>query len=168
MIDAQRLSQTRIDARLSIAPVGNVVGDVAGLLGDSLLELLSMFYPMRVCKKANIVVTELVTNVLENVSDHESGLVLGLHIDAERLVVDVTNRATAAQFEVVRARLQAIADAPNPRDLLRDTIRRRRADRLKGGLGLIRLAVENRFGLDTTYDQGRLMLRAEFILKGLA
>src|SRR6185503_11087262 len=105
---AQKLAQTRIDARLSIAPAGNVVGDVAGLLGESLLELLSMFYPMRVCKKANVVVTELVTNVLENVSDHESGFVLGLRIDEERLVVDVTNRATVAQFEVVRARLQAI------------------------------------------------------------
>jgi hypothetical protein len=168
MIDAQRLAQTRIDARLSIAPVGNIVGDVAGLLGESLLELLSMFYPMRVCKKANVVVTELVTNVLENVSDHESGLVLELRIDGDRLVVHVTNRATAAQFEVVRARLQAIADAPSARNLLRDTIRRRRADRLKGGLGLMRLAVENQFGLEASYDQGNLMVRAEFALKGLA
>jgi len=168
MIDAQKLAQTRIDARLSIAPAGNVVDDVAGLLGESLLELLSMFYPMRVCKKANVVVTELVTNALEDVSDHESGFVLGLRIDEERLVVDVTNRATAAQFEVVRARLQAIADAPNPKDLLRDTIRRRRADRLKGGLGLMRLAVENRFCLEATYDQGNLMVRAVLTLKGLA
>jgi hypothetical protein len=168
MIDAQRLAQTKIDARLSIAPVGNVVGDVAGLLGESLLELLSMFYPMRVCKKANVVVTELVTNVLENVSDQESGILLELCIDQERLVVGVTNRATAAQYEAVRARLQEIAQAPNAKHLLRDTIRSRRADRLKGGLGLMRLAVENRFGLAASYDQGNLMVKAEFALKGLA
>lgn len=168
MIDARRLAQTKIDARFSIAPAGNVVGDVAGLLGESLLELLSMFYPRRVCKKANVVVTELVTNVLENVSDPESGLLLELRIDQDRLVVGVTNPATLAQFEVVRARLQAIHDAPNPKHLLRDTIRSRRADRLKGGLGLMRLAIENRFGLNATYDQGNLMVRAEFALKDLA
>jgi anti-sigma regulatory factor (Ser/Thr protein kinase) len=129
-----------------------------------------MFYPMRVCKKANVVVTELVTNVLEHVSeqDQEGSILLELCIDQDRLVVGVTNRATAAQYETVRARLQEITQAADPKHLLRDTIRSRRADRLKGGLGLMRLAVENRFGLAATYDQGNLMVKAEFALKGLA
>jgi hypothetical protein len=167
MIDASKGSSARIDARFSIAPVGDVEAEVAGLLGESVSELLSPFYPARICKKAHIGVTELFSNVLENVTDARSGVEVEFSIDGERLSIDVANRATEEQYAVVRARLLEIAGAESAAKLLAGTLRRRRIQRAKGGLGLIRLVAENKFTLSATYEGGLLVMRAKYALGDL-
>jgi hypothetical protein len=168
MIDAEKGGPARIDARFSITPIGSVEAEVAGLLGESLSELLSPFYPARICKKAHIGVTELFTNVLENVSDEGSGVELEISIDGERLSIDVANRATEEQYAVVRERLSEIAGAESAAKLLAGTLRQRRIRRAKGGLGLIRLVAENKFTLSATYEKGLLVMRAKYDLGEIA
>ena len=51
--------------------------------------------------------------------------------------------------------------------LLGETLRARRADRLKGGLGLLRLVSENRFRLAARYEQEHLTVYAVFPLGGI-
>lgn len=160
--------RTRVGVSLRVAPLGDIRGNLAGLLGDSLLSLLGMFYPPAVGKKANVVVTELIQNVLENIVDPTSELLLELRVDGDALLVEVRNLATPAQFEAVRARVDALAGSPDPKRLLGDTLRARRADRLKGGLGLLRLVSENRFRLAARYEQGHLTVSAAFPLRGTA
>jgi Family of unknown function (DUF6272) len=166
--DREQLERTRIGAMFTIRPVGNIVGDVAGLFAESLQTLLGMFYPPGVCKKANVVVTELVQNVVENIADRESGMQVELGIDGDTLSVVCSNKATAEQAENVRKRLSQLSDPKEARRLLAETIRARRPERLKGGLGFMRLVSENKFKLSTQYEGGLLTVRAEYSMKGIA
>jgi hypothetical protein len=156
----------RIGISFNVAPLGDVSGHLPRLLGESILELLGMFYPSIVGKKANVVVTELVQNVIENIVDPHSELHLELRVDGDELLVRVSNKATPEQYEGVRARVDALSGEADAKQLLRTTLRTRRADRLKGGLGLMRLVSENRFRLAVTYERELLTMQAAFPLRG--
>jgi len=158
---------TRLGVTVTVAPLGDVRGNIATLLGQSLHELLTMFYPPAVGKKANVAVTELIQNVIQNVLDADSELGLDLRVDDGLLVVRVRNKATAAQYEAVRARVDALTASAAPKHLFTETLRRRRAERLKGGLGLMRLVAENRFRLAVSYEQEHLTMQAAFPLRGI-
>ncbi|HEY0137802.1 MAG TPA: hypothetical protein VGB85_27140, partial [Nannocystis sp.] len=119
-----------------------------------------------IVKKANVAVTELIQNVLENIVDPTSELVLDMRVDGDALDIRVRNRATEVQYEAVRARVDALAQAADPKRLLGETLRARRADQLKGGLGLLRLVSENRFQLEASYEQEHLTVHAAFPLRG--
>lgn len=157
---------TRLGVTVTVAPLGDVRGNIATLLGQSLHDLLGMFYPPAVGKKANVAVTELIQNVIQNVLDADSALGLDLRVDDEALIVSVRNKATPAQFEAVRARVDALATSAAPKQLFTATLRQRRADRLKGGLGLMRLVAENRFRLAVSYEQEHMTMQAAFPLRG--
>jgi hypothetical protein len=158
--ESDRLARTRLSSTLRLAPVGNVLGDVAGVLGEHVLTLMGMFYPRPLCKRANVVVTELVTNVLENIVDPESEMRFLIEVDAEKLVIEVQNRVSDEQFENVRARIDRINSSSDVRALLKQTIRERRPQRLKGGLGFMRLATENKFELSAERQDGYMTIRA--------
>ena len=157
---------TRLGVTVTVAPLGDVRGNIATLLGQSLHELLTMFYPPAVGKKANVAVTELIQNVIQNVLDVDSELGLDLRVDQDALIVRVRNKATHAQYEAVHARVDALAASVAPKDLFTATLRLRRADRLKGGLGLMRLVAENRFRLAVSYEQEHMTMQATFPLRG--
>jgi hypothetical protein len=157
---------TRVGVSLRVAPLGDIRGNLATLLGESLPTLLAMFYPTIIVKKANVAVTELIQNVLENIVDPASELLLELRVDGDALDILVRNKATLDQYAAVRARVDAVAQAADPKRLLGDTLRARRADQLKGGLGLLRLVSENRFKLEASYEQEHLTVHAAFPLRG--
>lgn len=158
---------TNIGVSVTVAPIGDIRGNLATLLGQTLLDLLGMFYPPALGKKVNVAVTELIQNVMANVLDEDSALGLDLRVDADALVVRVRNKATRAQFEAVRARVDALAGCPDPKRLFTDTLRARRQDGLGGGLGLMRLVAENRFRLGVSYEQEHLTMQAAFpLLRG--
>lgn len=157
---------TRLGVTVTVAPLADVRGNIATLLGQSLHELLTMFYPPAVGKKANVAVTELIQNVVQNVLDADSELGLDLRVDQDALIVRVRNKATPAQYEAVHARVDALAVSEAPKDLFTATLRRRRAERLKGGLGLMRLVAENRFRLAVSYEQEHMTMQATFPLRG--
>lgn len=158
---------TRMGVSFRVAPLGDIRGNLATLLGESLPALIGMFYPPWVGKKANVAVTELIQNVVENIVDPASELQLELRVDPDALEVQVRNKATPAQYEAVRARIDAVARSADPKRLLGETLRARRADRLKGGLGLLRLVSENRFRLSARYEQEHLTVFAAFPLRGI-
>lgn len=160
--------RTRLAVALRVAPVGDIRGNLATLLADSLPALLAMFYPPAISKKANVAVTELLQNVLENIVDPDSELQLDLRVDPDALVIEVRNKATAAQCAAVRGRIDALREAADPRRLLAETLRARRAGGLKGGLGLLRLVSENRFRLTVRDEDEHLTVQAEFPLRGTA
>jgi hypothetical protein len=151
---------------LSLAPLADVRGNLAATLGESLIGLLAMFFPPALCKKANVVVTELVQNVIDNVSDPASGMRLDLRIDGDTLFVCVTNKATAEQYATVKERVEQITSSGDPKRLFADTLRARRVQRLRGGLGLIRLVSENRFRLSASYAGEHLTMQAILPLRG--
>lgn len=156
----------RFGMSFDIEPLHDIGNNLPRMLGESALELLGMFFPHTVGKKANVVVTELVQNVLENVLDPRSALHVELRVDADALVVRVRNKATPEQYEGVRARVDALSGAEDVRKLFTTTLRTRRADRLKGGLGLMRLVSENRFRLAVSYERELLTMQAAFPLRG--
>jgi hypothetical protein len=161
-------TQTAVGASIYIAPLDHVAGDVAGLLGNFLFDLLGMFYPRQICSKANVVVIELVTNVMEHCSQREGALRVDLKIDGDELCITVANPVTQEEFEAVRDRFTQIASAEDPKKLLADTVHRRRIDRARGGLGLMRLTAESKFRLTAEYEQGFLVVKAQFPMRGFA
>lgn len=165
-LTAPELAATRFGMSFDIEPLHDMSNNLPRMLGESTLELLGMFFPHAVGKKANVVVTELVQNVLEHVVDPRSALHLELRVDEDALVVIVSNKATPEQYEGVRARVAALSGSEDVRKLFTTTLRTRRADRLKGGLGLMRLVSENRFRLAVSYDRELLTMQAAFPLRG--
>lgn len=159
-------SQTSVGASISISPIKHISGDVAGLLANFLVDLLGMFYSRRICSKANVVVTELVTNVMEHATNRDSEIKLDLRIDQDELSVRVQNHVTTEEYEIVKSRFDEIAAAQDPRVLLAKTVHARRGDRKRGGLGLMRLTAESKFQLSTEYVDGLLTVQASFSMKG--
>lgn len=157
---------TSVGLTLTVAPMGDLRGNLATIVGESLLAMLTVFYPQALCKKANVVITELVQNVIDNVSDPASQMRVDLRIDGDALQVQVTNKATAEQYQVVKDRVDQLTTATDPKRLFADTLRARRLQRLRGGLGLIRLVSENRFRLSATYAGEQLTMQAVFPLRG--
>lgn len=160
-------AQTSVSAAINIAPINHISGDVGGLLGNFLFQLLGMFYPRRICARANVVVTELITNVMEHASSREGQIGLSLTVDPQELVIKVSNSATQQEYEAIRARFEEISAAKDPKQLLAQTVYARHNDRAKGGLGLMRLAAESKFQLSTQYADGLLVIRAHLSMEGL-
>jgi hypothetical protein len=146
----------------------NIIGDLSGLLGNFSDELIGAFYPKNVSKKANIVITELVNNAVVNSTDGDSTVTLEIIINHDRLRIRVTNAAKRSQYRRVRDHIKMINSTGDLRKLLADTIRERRKDRLRGGLGLIRLAAENKFRLSAGYRAPYLTVDSQIGLGGLS
>jgi len=166
MISEQELATTSISMRYDLCPTRNIIGDMSGVLGDFCDELLGAFYPRNISKKANIVITELFNNAVANNVDEDSRITLELKIDGGRLWIRVMNVASRSQFRKVKAHVQRINSTDNLRELMADTIRQRREGRLKGGLGLIRLAAENKFQLSVRYRRPYLIIDSRIPLGG--
>jgi hypothetical protein len=167
MVTEQELATTNIAMRYDLSPTRNITGDLTGLLGGFCDELVGAFYPRNIGKKANIVLTELFNNAVTNNTDGDSRIVLELQVNRERLWIRVMNVVRRSQYRKVKAYVKRINSAEDPRRLLADTIRERRKDRLKGGLGLIRLVAENKFSLSARYRAPFLIVECQFSLGGL-
>ncbi len=168
MITEEDLAKTNISMRYDVSPTKNIIGDFSGLLGNFCDELIGAFYPGIISKKANIVITELLNNAIDNNIDGESEIILEVRINKDQLWIKVMNAAEAEQFEKVKAHVERINSSEDKRKLLADTIRRRRKDRLEGGLGLIRLVAENKFTLSVDYADPFLIVESQFALGGLS
>lgn len=160
-----KLARTRLRTTLYLSPVGNVSGDLARLLGEHVLALMGMFYDHAVCRRANVAVTEFVTNVFSYASRPEDELRFDLSVDGDALRIEVSNRVDDDQYEDVAQRIAMINAAQDPKRLLRETINHRRALQLKGGLGLMRLATENKFSLSLRRDGTTMTICAEHQLE---
>ncbi|MCK5347163.1 MAG: ATP-binding protein [Candidatus Heimdallarchaeota archaeon] len=167
MITEQDLAATNISMKYDLSPSKSMIGDISGLLGNFSSELISAFYPKNISKKANIVITELFNNAVENNIDRNSKIVLELKIDKDYLWIRVKNNARRLQYKKVKAHVKKINTTKNLKKLMTDTIRERRKDRLKGGLGLIRLVAENKFDLSVHYRVHFLIVETRIALGGL-
>lgn len=154
-----------VSVELTVGPLSSITRDLPGLLSDTVLALLGMLYPLRVARKAAAVVSELVGNALENVVDPSSSFHLSTRIDGRTLVCSVRNTATPEAYAAVRDRVAALSNAESARELLRQAVRARRPQRLKGAFGLLRLVSENHFTLRVSYEGSELTVRAEYPLE---
>jgi len=168
MINEKNLASTNISMSYEIYPIKNIIGDLSGLLGNFCDEFIGSFYSRNISKKSNIVTTELLNNALANNIDGDSKIMLEIKISKERLWIKVKNVARREQFDKVRAHITRINDSDDLRKLLADTIHQRRKDRQRGGLGLIRLAAENKFNLSVGYDDPFLVIESQISLGGLS
>lgn len=160
------LPRANVSFAIEISPLATVVGDLPTVVAEFSLSLVALFYPMTLANKANVVVTELVQNIVENVAQPDSSGSIKLAIDGKDLLISVTNSASEEAAAKVRAKIAALGTPAEAKKLLAQTIRERRPQRLKGGLGLIRLVAENRFTLSSDFQDGRLTVSARYPLEG--
>ena len=85
MVTEEDLATTNISMRYDLSPVKNIIGDVSGLLGTFSDELIGAFYSKTISKKANIVITELVNNAVENSVGGNGKMVLEISINRDVL-----------------------------------------------------------------------------------
>ena len=168
MVTEEDLAKTSIALKYDLSPTKNIIGDLSGLLGSFCDQLIGAFYPRVISRKANIVISELFNNAVTNNVDENSRIVLELKVNQERLWIKVMNTAKKEQYKKVKAHVNRINSTDNLRKLLADTIHARRKDRLKGGLGLIRLAAENKFELSVGYRTPFLIVESHISLGGLS
>jgi len=168
LITQEELATTNITLRYDLSPVKNIIGDLSGLLGNFSDELIGAFYPKNVSKKANIVITELVNNAVVNSLEGDSKISLEIMINKDLLRIRVMSAAKRSQYRKVRDHINMINSTGDLRKLLAETIRERRKDRLRGGLGLIRLAAENKFTLSARYRAPYLVIDSQIGLGGLS
>ena len=162
-----KLATTALKVSFVVRPIENVVCDLSGILANYTEGLLRAFYPKIVAKRANILITELVNNVLENIMDPESEFAVDVSIDGAALVIKVNNRVAPERYEKVKNHVDKINDSGGPKRLLKQVVRERRRNRTVGGLGLIRVAAENKFRLSTSYREGTLCVESVLDLGGL-
>ncbi len=153
--------------RYDLAPIQNLIGDMSGVIGNFCDEFIGAFYSKNVSRKANIVITELFDNAVSNNIDGNSKIILELKINQDRLHIRVKNAAKKEQYRKVKKHVKKINSYSDPKILLADTIRERRKERLKGGLGLIRLTAENKFKLSVKFRSPFLIMDSEIALGGL-
>ncbi|MCB9796761.1 MAG: ATP-binding protein [Alphaproteobacteria bacterium] len=158
---------TRISMRYVFAPLEYILCDLSAIIGNFVEELLGAFYPRIVSKRANVLLTELVGNVLENISDPNSEIELSIDIDEDTLSIRIRNATSPEQYALVADHVSMIRNTDDLRALMKKTIRERREKRAKGGLGLIRVAAESKFDLTTDYVDGYLVIDAKMDVGGL-
>jgi len=166
MVSEVDLQTTHIAVRYSISPQKNIIGDIGGLIARFCEELVGSFYPRVVSKRANTVITELFNNAVENSADPAGAITLEVQIDGAMLRIRMTNVAPWEQFQRVKKHIDQINSA-DIRRLMAETIRERRKLQLKGGLGLIRLALENKSRISADYQEPFLVVESEISLGGL-
>ncbi len=152
--------------RYSISPQSNIIGDIGGLIAGFCEQLFSAFYPRLVSKRANTVITELFNNAIENNADPGSAIILDVQIDDSVLLIRMANAARPEQFEKVKRHVTLINTA-DVRRLMAETIRERRRLQLKGGIGLMRLALENKSTISVDYKDPVLTVESKISLGGL-
>lgn len=158
---------TRISMHYVFAPLEYILCDLSAIIGNFVEELLGAFYPRLVSKRANVLLTELVSNALEHISDPHEEMDLSIHIDEHQLHICIQNATTPEQYRMVKAHVDMIRNTDDLRALMKKTIRERREKRAKGGLGLIRVAAESKFELKTDYVDGKLVIDAKMDVGGL-
>jgi len=123
-----------IRVSITISPLDHVAGDVPGLLGNFVFDLLQMLYPRQLSSKANVAVIELVTQVMEQRAVHDGALHVDLAVDGDVLRISVASPDMTAEYRVT-----VTSPAHDPKNLLAEEVSRRRNERQPGGLGLARL-----------------------------
>ncbi|MCK6514505.1 DUF6272 family protein [Myxococcota bacterium] len=161
-----QLAKANISISYAFSPIQFILCDLSGLIGNFCQELLGAFYPRIVSKRANILISELVTNVLQNTVEPTSQMMLDLDVNQDRLIIRVKNAVTPDQFDKVRVQVDRINQAEDLKRLMRDTIRERRRLKEKGGLGLIRLVAENKSQLSVSYEGGYLVVTSQLDVGG--
>jgi len=163
----QDLATTQIAMSCTLSPIKHVVCDLSSIIGNYVEQMLLAFYPKIVGKRANIVITELVNNVLENKLNPDSALGVDVEIDAEQLVIRIKNEVPQEVYDEVKQHIDEINGTDDLRAMLKATIKARRKQRAKGGLGLMRLTLENKFKLSADYQQGYMVVATTLALGGI-
>ncbi len=74
--------------------------------------------------------------------------------------IAVSNPAESEAAEVVQSKIAAIMHSDNIRQLLRSTMEERKAKKLRGGIGLIRMKSENNANLQAAWKNNTLTVTA--------
>ncbi len=160
MIAEEELARTSMTIAYSFAPLRNIVCDLSGIVANAVRELIEAFYPRLAGKRVDVLLTELIDNITQNVVDGDSRMFVDITVDEDELRVKTRNVVDPEQFEAVRQHVELINQSDDLPGLMRRTIKERRKKRLSGGLGFIRLVHENKFEIAVAYEASFLVINA--------
>jgi hypothetical protein len=141
-----------ISLSISLHPLSTLSYGASNLLGDINALLVRYFYSRQTAKKVYVTLCELIFNVVDNIQFPKSRLKVELKLSAEKTVVKVKNKVNKHQYDIVKAHIDTIKEAGDPIQLFSKTISEKRKHSLTGGLGLLRLFIENSPLITTTYN----------------
>lgn len=160
MITEEELAKTSMTVSYSFAPLRNIVCDLSGLVANAVRELIEAFYPRLAGRRVDVLLTELIDNIIQNVVDGDSRMFVDITVNEGELRVQTRNIVDGEHYEAVRRHVELINSADDLRALMRRTIKERRQQRLAGGLGFMRLVHENKFAITVDYRDRYLVIDA--------
>lgn len=160
MITEDDLAKTSMTVSYSFAPLRNIVCDLSGIVANAVRELIEAFYPRLAGRRVDVLLTELIDNILQNVVDGESRMFVDITVDEGELRVQTRNIVRDEDYEAVRRHVDLINHTDDLRGLIRRTIKERRQQRLSGGLGFMRLVHESKFQISVDYRESYLVIDA--------
>ena len=103
-----------------------------------------------------------VHELVENAVKYGSGGPIELRVDAEgtAVVIEVTNRVTAAAGDALRAAFAEMEMAPDPLEHYQALLRRAARRTTGSGLGLARVSFEGEMALTVRFDGDQVLVRA--------
>lgn len=156
-----------INVSYTFSSIMNITYSISSILGNFNSEIINGFYPKLISKRVNIIISELVNNVIDYMAINKSGIVLKMKVISDKVIIQVSNKVRYKQYLKVKKHIEEINKSKDIKYLFYETIKKRRSNGLKGGLGLIRLVSENKSSLNVNYNKNNsiMTITSKFNLK---
>jgi hypothetical protein len=143
---------------LEVSPSAGLEHRFGGVVAAASSAIANQLYGKTPASRVDVIVSELVSNVLESLPERAGRFTVAVVADDSRLRVRVSNTVTDRAAKAVKRYVSRIQRTRNPASLLAETMGERRGRGERGGLGLIRLASEAKASLSVSHDKKSSML----------
>lgn len=138
---------------VTIDPLHNFTYYASNLLGDINVLLVRYFYSKSIAQKVYVTLCELLNNVVDHIKDRSSMCKVLLTINPETVVIKVKNKTNKSQYDKVKAHIAKIKKIKNQKVYFAEIMKKRQKQGLTGGLGFLRLFIENTKDIGIKYNK---------------
>lgn len=144
---------TTITLGVTINPLYNFNYYASNLLGNINVLLVQYFYSRQIAQKIYVILCELLNNVVDHIQDKSSSCKVHLTISPENVIIKVKNKTNINQYEKVKEYISRIRKIKTQKAYFSEIISERRKHGLTGGLGFLRLFIENTKDISLKYNK---------------
>jgi hypothetical protein len=143
---------------LEVSPSAGLVHRFGAVVAAATASVAEQLYGKTPASRVDVIISELVSNVLESLPGSAGSLAVTIVVEDTRLRVRVSNTVSPEAAQAVKRHVARIQRASDSASLLARTMGERRLKGEQGGLGLIRLASEAKASLSVAHDRKNSML----------
>ncbi|MBN2532414.1 MAG: hypothetical protein JXB88_05955 [Spirochaetales bacterium] len=150
---------------VTIDPLYNFTYHVSNLLGNINKLLIKYFYSEPLAQRIYVILCELLNNVVDHIEDKSSKCKVLLSINPETVIIKVKNKTNEDQFLKVKNYITTIKKIDDQKTYFSQIIAERRKAGLTGGLGFLRLIIEDTKNISVKYNKKNAYMTVISIIK---